>query len=54
MNKTVLKDEQVQARLEEYVKVKYQAEDPGDPATARVMEYYEVFGLPTYVILTPK
>ena len=34
MNNTVLKDEAVLKRLENHVKVKFQAEDPGAPGTA--------------------
>lgn len=54
MNKNVLPNERVAARLENYVKIKYQAENPDDAETAAVMERYQVLGLPTYVILTPK
>jgi len=53
MDKTTFKDPAVVERLDAYVKVKFQAEDPSDPATAQVLERYGVVGLPTYVILTP-
>lgn len=52
MNKTTFKDPEVVARLEGYVKVKYQAENPADPATQAVLEYFGVTGLPTYVVLS--
>lgn len=54
MNKTTFKDPAVVSRLERYVKVKYQAENPDDPATRAVMERFGVIGLPTYVVLKPK
>jgi len=54
MNQTTFKDPAVISRLDRYVKVKYQAEDPSDPATREVMEHFGVVGLPTYVVLSPK
>lgn len=54
MNKTTLKDPAVLDALQDYVKIKYQAEDVSDPATAAVLEHYGVLGLPTYIILQPQ
>jgi thiol:disulfide interchange protein len=54
MNKTTLKDPAVLAALEGYIKIKYQAEDVADPATAAVLEHFGVLGLPTYIILQPR
>jgi thiol:disulfide interchange protein len=54
MNKTTFKDPAVLDRLEDYVKIKYQAEDPSDPATREVLEYFGAIGLPTYVVLEPQ
>jgi thiol:disulfide interchange protein len=54
MNVTTFKDPGVISRLERYVKVKYQAEDPSDPATREVMEHFGVVGLPTYVVVGPR
>ena len=54
MNATTFKDAAVISRLDKFVKVKYQAEDPGDPATKEAMDRFGVIGLPTYVALTPK
>ena len=51
MDKTTLKDPEVVARLEGYVKVKYQAEDPGASPTKEVMQYLKGIGLPNYAIL---
>ncbi len=51
MDKTTFKDEMVKARLESYVVIKYVAEDPGNPTTKAVRDYFDVQGLPTYVVL---
>jgi thiol:disulfide interchange protein len=53
MDKTTLEDPAVNAALAGYVKIKFQAEDPDDPATKRVMQRFNAVGLPTYVILRP-
>jgi thioredoxin:protein disulfide reductase len=55
MDKTTFRHEEVRPRLEEeFVFVKVQAEDPGDPETERVMKRFGVRGLPTYVVLKPR
>lgn len=51
MDATTLKDPTVRAALEPYVRLKYQAEDPGDPATRQVLESLGVRGLPSYVVM---
>ena len=53
MDKTTLQDPAVQAALDDYVKVKFQAEDLGVSPARDVMERFEAFGLPTYAILRP-
>lgn len=53
MNKTTFKDPVVQARLKDYVKIKYQAERPSESPVKEVLAHYGVVGLPTYVVLTP-
>ena len=53
MDRTTLKDPSVQAALDDYVKVKFQAEDLGVPPARDVMERFEAIGLPTYAILQP-
>ncbi len=53
MDKKVLKDPEVLHRLEDYVKIKFQAEDPKDPITAAVMKHYQVKGLPAFIIVRP-
>ncbi|MFC1498018.1 protein-disulfide reductase DsbD family protein [Verrucomicrobiota bacterium] len=53
MEKT-FKDAGVKERLKECVNVKYRAEKMSDPETKRVLDYFHVPGLPTYVILKPE
>jgi thiol:disulfide interchange protein len=54
MDKTTLEDPAVTSALSNYVKIKYQAEDPDDPRVARMMQYMKTSGLPTYVIMKPR
>jgi thiol:disulfide interchange protein len=54
MNKTTLKDQAVLDALDGYVKIKYQAEDPSASPVSEVWDYYELKGLPTYLILQPE
>jgi thiol:disulfide interchange protein len=54
MDKTTLEDPAVKSALSNYVKVKFQAEDPDSPPAKPVMQKFEAVGLPTYVILRPK
>ena len=54
MDKTTLKDESVRDRLEGYVKIKYQAEQPAESPTKDVLAHFDAYvGLPHYVILKP-
>lgn len=54
MDKTTFKDERVVERLNnDYILLKYQAEDMNDPETKEVLQRFNVKGLPTYVILKP-
>ena len=54
MDKTTFKDEAVIARLEEYVKVKYQAEDLDTSPHREILKRFNGFGLPTYAVLRAK
>jgi thiol:disulfide interchange protein len=54
MDKTTFKAEQVVAALGEYVRLKFQAEQPSAPGTQEVLAYFGVRGLPSYVVLTPQ
>jgi thiol:disulfide interchange protein len=51
MDKTTLADSQVTSALANYVKIKFQAEDPEEPAVKAVMQRFKAVGLPTYVIV---
>jgi cytochrome c biogenesis protein CcdA/thiol-disulfide isomerase/thioredoxin len=53
MDKTTLAASDVKAALDGYVRIKFQAEQPGEPPAAAVMERFGAVGLPTYVILRP-
>jgi thiol:disulfide interchange protein len=54
MDKTTLEDPAVKSALADYVKIKFQAEDPDSPPVKAVMQKFDAVGLPTYVILRPK
>ena len=54
MDKTTLQNAEVKAALANYVKVKFQAEDPDVPPAKTIMQRFDAVGLPTYVILKPK
>jgi thioredoxin:protein disulfide reductase len=54
MDKTTLADANVKAALANYVKIKFQAEQPDDPPARDVMQRFGAVGLPTYVILRPQ
>ena len=54
MEETTFKDPEVQKKLENFVKVKFRAENLSDPATTHVMEFFNCLGLPTYVVLVPE
>ena len=53
MDKTTLADADVAAALSDYVKVKFQAEDPDAEPAKSVLARFNAIGLPTYVILRP-
>ncbi len=54
MDSTTLKDPAVTQALANYVKIKYQAEDPDAAPAKDVLDYVEGMGLPTYAILKMK
>ena len=53
MDATTLAEPSVVSALDGYVKIKFQAEDPGEPATAAVMQRFGAVGLPAYGIIRP-
>jgi thiol:disulfide interchange protein len=54
MDKTTLANSDVKTALSEYVKIKFQAEEPDTEPAKSVMQRFNAIGLPTYVILRPK
>ena len=54
MDSTTLKNPEVIAALESYVKIKVQAEDPDASPVKELLEYVGGMGLPTYAILKEK
>jgi len=53
MDKTTFKDDVVLKALEPYVFIKYAAENPKDPDTKAVLDYYNILGLPSFIVLRP-
>jgi thioredoxin:protein disulfide reductase len=51
MDQTTLKNADVKAALDSYVKIKFQAEDPDQPPAKTIMQRFNAVGLPAYVIL---
>lgn len=54
MDKTTLRDPEVVSALSNYVKIKFQAENPDQSPARDVMRRFGAIGLPTYVILQPR
>lgn len=54
MDATTFRDLAVREAMAGYVRVKYQAEDPGNPDVNAVLSMFGVRGLPTFVVLRPK
>jgi thiol:disulfide interchange protein len=54
MDKTTLADASVTAALDNYVKVKFQAEDLDAEPAKSLLTKFKAVGLPTYVIVQPK
>jgi thiol:disulfide interchange protein len=54
MDNTTLKDPAVVGALDQYVKIKFQAEDPDVSPSKELLDYVGGIGLPTYAILEPK
>jgi len=54
MEKTTFKDQAVKDAMGSFLKVKYRAEDLSDPDVKDLLKYFDVIGLPSYVVLVPK
>lgn len=53
MNATTFKDEKVINRLHDFQEIRFQAEDPGHEQIKKLMDRYNLPGLPGYVVLVP-
>ena len=53
MEKTTFEAPAVTARLADYLVVKYQTEQPGDPPASEILDRFGAIGLPTYAVLKP-
>jgi thiol:disulfide interchange protein DsbD len=54
MDNTTFVDPAVNAALDRFVKIRFQAEDPEAEPAVSVMRRFSSVGLPTYVILKPR
>jgi thiol:disulfide interchange protein len=55
MNETTFIDDEVLAKLDNYVKVKHQAEKPSSSPHAEILSHFDQYtGFPFYVVLEPK
>ena len=54
MDATTFKDEKVIQEFENYILVKYKAENLKASPTKEILKHFEIIGLPTYITLTPK
>jgi thioredoxin:protein disulfide reductase len=54
MDATTFRDPKVREKLSEFVLVKYQAENPREPAVKEILDRFGVVGLPTYVVMRKK
>ena len=51
MDKNVLENSEVKAKLSSFIVVKFQAENMKNPAVAEILKRYNIQGLPAFVIL---
>ena len=54
MDASTFKDEQVIKEFDDYILVKYKAENLKASPTKEILKHFEVLGLPTYITLVPK
>jgi len=54
MDATTFKDEKVIKEFDKFVLIKYQAEKLKVSPTKEILKHFEIIGLPTYIVLTPK
>jgi thiol:disulfide interchange protein DsbD len=53
MEATTFKTPEVINKLDDFIVVKFNAEKMGDKDIKPVLDYFKIFGLPTYVIISP-
>ncbi|MDD5482841.1 MAG: cytochrome c biogenesis protein CcdA [Kiritimatiellae bacterium] len=53
MSATTLKYPLVEKRMNDFILIKYDAENPADEATKTILREFGVLGLPTFVVLSP-
>ena len=53
-DKRTLKNPDIQKTLNSFVRVKFQAENPSDPFTKKVLDHFGVKGLPTMIVCEKK
>jgi thiol:disulfide interchange protein DsbD len=54
MDETTFQDDAVKAAMENYIKVKFQAEDPEAQPAKALLEQFNSVGLPTYAVIRPR
>ena len=54
MDATTFKDEKVIQEFDNYILVKYKAENLKASPTKEILKHFEIIGLPTYITLIPK
>ena len=54
MDETVFNQPEVKDRLGDFIVVRYEAEQPNESPAKPVLDYFQVIGLPTYLVLTTK
>jgi len=54
MEITTFRNADVAAKFEEFVLVKIQSEEPRSPAIKPIWDRYDIRGMPTYLVLTPR
>ena len=54
MDASTLRSPRVKEKLNNFIRLKFRAENPNEPGTKVVLFHFKVLGLPTYVILRPE
>jgi thiol:disulfide interchange protein len=54
MKKTTFKNEKVISKLNAYIFIDFQVDDPEEKNTSEVLSHFKVLGLPTFIVLKPK